>query len=158
MIRRKPLIAERLSRSRVGASERSGETSNEYPATLGRTRAAAIWYHPILNDYFIIFGATLASPNDTSSRLPKIPDHNDNSIYPESDDSERMIQKVRLSRLFIASTLLSTILCAQEVSPTKRTLSLQGLKPSPTHCQLGLKAQFLDDTTLLLSNPICAKR
>jgi hypothetical protein len=68
-----------------------------------------------------------------------------------------MIQKVRLSPLFITSTLLSTILCAQEVSPTKRIVSFQGLKPSPTHCQLGLKAQFLDDTTLLISNPICAK-
>jgi hypothetical protein len=68
-----------------------------------------------------------------------------------------MIQKLRLSRLFIASTLLSTILCAQEVSPTKRIVSFQGLKPSPTNCHLGLKAQFLDDTTLLISNPICAK-
>jgi hypothetical protein len=68
-----------------------------------------------------------------------------------------MIQKVRLSRFFIASALLSNILCAQGVSPTKRIVSFQGLKPSPTHCQLGLKAQFLDDTTLLISNPICAK-
>jgi hypothetical protein len=68
-----------------------------------------------------------------------------------------MIQKLRLSRLFITSALLSTILFAQEVSPTKRVVSLQGLKPSPTHCQLGLKAQFLDDSTLLISNPICAK-
>jgi hypothetical protein len=68
-----------------------------------------------------------------------------------------MIQKAKLPLLLITSALLSTILCAQEVSPIKRTLSLQGLKPSPTHCQLGPKAQFLDDTTLLISNPICVK-
>ncbi len=68
-----------------------------------------------------------------------------------------MIQKVRLSRLFIAPTLLSTILCAQGVSPTKRIVSLQGLKSSPARCIGTLRAQFLDDTTLLISNPICAK-
>jgi hypothetical protein len=67
-----------------------------------------------------------------------------------------MIQKAKLLRL-IASTFLSTTLCAQVASTTKRIVSFQGLKPSPTHCQLGLKAQFLDDTTLLISNPICAK-
>ena len=68
-----------------------------------------------------------------------------------------MIQKLRLSRPFITFTLFSTILCAQEVSLTKHVVSFQGLKSSPTHCQLGLRAQFLDDTTLLISNPICAK-
>jgi hypothetical protein len=67
-----------------------------------------------------------------------------------------MIQKAKLLRL-IASTFLSTTLCAQVASTTKRIVSFQGLKPSTTHCQLGLKAQFLDDTTLLISNPICAK-
>lgn len=69
----------------------------------------------------------------------------------------RMTQKFRLSRPFTTFTLLSTIVCAQEVLLTKHVVSFQGLKPSPTHCQLGLKAQFLDDTTLLISNPICAK-
>ncbi len=68
-----------------------------------------------------------------------------------------MIHKVRLSRFLIAPTLLSIILYAQEVSATQRIVSLQGLKPSPTHCQLGPKVQFLDDTTLLITNAICAK-
>jgi hypothetical protein len=68
-----------------------------------------------------------------------------------------MIQKLRLSRPVITFILLSTILYAQEISLKKRIVSFQGLKPSPTHCQLGLKAQFLDDSTLLISNPICAK-
>jgi hypothetical protein len=105
-----------------------------------------------LEDYFIIFGAILQAQtiHRVVSQISLITTTIRYTLNP-------MIQKVRLSRLFIASTLLSTILCAQEVSPTKRTLSFQSLKPSPTHCQLGLKAQFLDDTTLLISNPICAK-
>jgi hypothetical protein len=67
-----------------------------------------------------------------------------------------MIQYLKMSRLFVASVLLGTFLCAQNTPLTKRTISFQGLKPSPTHC-LNLRAQFLDDNTLLISNPICAK-
>ena len=67
-----------------------------------------------------------------------------------------MIQYLKMSRLFVASVLLGTSLCAQNTPLTKRTISFQGLNPSPTHC-LNLRAQFLDDNTLLISNPICAK-
>ena len=60
-------------------------------------------------------------------------------------------------RLFITSAILSTILYAQGRSSTQRVISLQGLKPSPKRCPLGVNAQFLDDSTLLISNPICTK-
>ncbi len=67
-----------------------------------------------------------------------------------------MVQHLKMSRLLVASVLFGTSLCAQNTTLTKRTISFQGLKPSPTHC-LNLRVQFLDDTTLLISNPICAK-
>jgi hypothetical protein len=68
-----------------------------------------------------------------------------------------MIPFARLRQLLLTPVLFSPVLLAQDVTLTKRIVSFPGLKPSHAHCFFDLQAQFLDNETLVLTSPICAK-
>ena len=68
-----------------------------------------------------------------------------------------MIPFVRLRQFLLTPVLFSTALLAQDGTLTRSVVSFPGLKPSHARCFIDLQAQFLDNETLLLTSPICAK-
>jgi hypothetical protein len=56
----------------------------------------------------------------------------------------------------LAMLASASVAFAQDAQPAKRTI-VPALKRSPYSCEHGIEGQFLDDTSLLISSPICIK-
>ena len=67
------------------------------------------------------------------------------------------MNSIQSSITLLTMWLLVLVGVAQSEQPIKRTLQLTALEHSPTRCQLGIESQFLDNTSLLISNPICTR-
>lgn len=62
-----------------------------------------------------------------------------------------------IAQALLGIALLSPVMRCQTQATPSRTISFQGLKSSPKRCHTPFAAQFIDNSTLLLTNPICAR-
>jgi hypothetical protein len=72
-------------------------------------------------------------------------------------DFRRNFRRIQFVALVFALCLFVINAYPQSERPIWQDLKLNALKQSPTRCEVGIESQFLDDTHLLVSNPICTK-